>query len=124
MSGFAALVAICLVALASAVIGSWGVRVTRRTSDFLVASRSVGPTANAGAIAGEYLSAASFLGIAGLILRDGFDALWFPVGATAGYLALLLFVGAPLRRSGAYTVPDFAEARLGSPAVRTVINWS
>ncbi len=108
------------VALLSAVIGSIGVRVARSTSDFLVASRTVGPVANAGAISGEYLSAASFLGIAGLILRDGVDALWYPVGFTAGYLALVLFVAAPLRRSGAYTVPDFAEARLQSRNLRTI----
>jgi Na+(H+)/acetate symporter ActP len=115
-----ALVAMGLVALASAVIGALGVRFARSTSDFFVASRTVGPGANAGAISGEYLSAASFLGIAGLILRDGVDALWYPVGFTAGYLALVLFVSAPLRRSGAYTVPDFAEARLRSPALRKV----
>jgi Na+(H+)/acetate symporter ActP len=112
--------AMVLIAVLSAVIGSIGVRVARSTSDFLVASRTVGPTANAGAISGEYLSAASFLGIAGLILRDGVDALWYPVGYAAGYLALVLFVAAPLRRSGAYTVPDFAEARLRSPALRKV----
>jgi Na+(H+)/acetate symporter ActP len=109
-----------LIAVLSAVIGSIGVRVARSTSDFLVASRTVGPTANAGAISGEYLSAASFLGIAGLVLRDGVDALWYPVGYAAGYLALVLFVAAPLRRSGAYTVPDFAEARLRSPVLRAV----
>ncbi len=67
---------------------------------------------NAAAISGEYLSAASFLGVAGLIAKYGADALWYPVGFTAGYLGLLLFVAAPLRRSGAYTVPDFAEFRL------------
>jgi Na+(H+)/acetate symporter ActP len=119
-AGVIALVAMGLVALTSAVIGSLGVRVARSTSDFLVASRTVGTAANAGAISGEYLSAASFLGIAGLILRDGVDALWYPVGFTAGYLALVLFVAAPLRRSGAYTVPDFAEARLRSPPLRAV----
>ena len=113
-----ALVAIGLVALVSAVIGSIGVRVARSTSDFLVASRTVGPVANASAISGEYLSAASFLGVAGLILRDGADALWFPIAFTTGYLALVLFVAAPLRRSGAYTVPDFAEARLNSDGLR------
>ena len=86
---------------------------SRTTSDFLVASRSVGPRWNAAAISGEYLSAASFLGVAGLIAKYGADALWYPVGFTAGYLGLLLFVAAPLRRSGAYTVPDFAEFRLG-----------
>src|SRR3712207_4079523 len=115
-----ALIAIALVCVASAVIGSIGVRVARSTSDFLVASRTVGAGANAGAISGEYLSAASFLGIAGLVLKDGVDALWYPVGFTAGYLALLLFVAAPLRRSGAYTVPDFAEVRLGSAPLRRI----
>ncbi|MFR9803267.1 cation acetate symporter [Pseudonocardia sp. RS010] len=113
----AALAAILLVAVASTVIGMIGHR-SRRTSDFLVASRTVRPAANAGAISGEYLSAASFLGVAGLVLRDGVDALWYPVGYTAGYLSLLLFVAAPLRRSGAYTVPDFAELRLHSAALR------
>src|SRR5690606_6646227 len=48
----------------------------------------------------------------------GVDMLWYPVGYTAGYLLLLVLVAAPLRRSGAYTLPDFAESRLGSPAVR------
>jgi Na+(H+)/acetate symporter ActP len=66
----------------------------------------------------EYLSAASFLGVAGLVLAYGADMLWFPVGYTGGYLVLLVLVAAPLRRSGAYTLPDFAEARLESPAVR------
>jgi Na+(H+)/acetate symporter ActP len=115
-----ALLAIALVGAVSAAIGGLGVRVARTTSDFLVASRTVGPTVNASAISGEYLSAASFLGIAGLVLRDGADALWYPVAFVAGYLALLLFVAAPLRRSGAYTVPDFAEARLHSPVLRRV----
>ncbi|MCF6387102.1 cation acetate symporter [Mycobacterium sp. MBM] len=107
-------------AVATVVIGSWGVRLSRTTSDFLVASRSVGPRWNAAAISGEYLSAASFLGVAGLIAKYGADALWYPVGFTAGYLGLLLFVAAPLRRSGAYTVPDFAEFRLGSARLRKV----
>jgi Na+(H+)/acetate symporter ActP len=119
-TGILAIAAMGLIAVLSAVIGAIGVRVARSTSDFLVASRTVGPVANAGAISGEYLSAASFLGVAGLILRDGVDALWYPVGYAAGYLALVLFVAAPLRRSGAYTVPDFAEARLRSPVLRKV----
>ena len=101
-------------------VGAYGGRLSRTTSDFLVASRTVGPRWNAGAISGEYLSAASFLGVAGLIAKYGADALWYPVGFTAGYLGLLLFVAAPLRRSGAYTVPDFAEFRLGSARLRTV----
>ncbi|MEJ8282216.1 cation acetate symporter [Pseudonocardia spirodelae] len=119
LTAILSLVAIVLVAVASAVIGSVAHR-TRLTSDFLVASRSVPSRLNAGAISGEYLSAASFLGIAGLILVQGVDALWYAVGYTAGYLFLLLFVAAPLRRSGAYTVPDFADARLASPMLRKV----
>ncbi|WP_431235445.1 cation acetate symporter [Mycolicibacterium psychrotolerans] len=107
-------------AVATVAVGAYGVRLSRTTSDFLVASRTVGPRWNAAAISGEYLSAASFLGVAGLIAKYGADALWYPVGFTAGYLGLLLFVSAPLRRSGAYTVPDFAEFRLGSPRVRRV----
>ena len=106
--------------IATVAIGVYGVRFSRTTSDFLVASRTVGPHWNAAAISGEYLSAASFLGVAGLIAKYGADALWYPVGFTAGYLGLLLFVAAPLRRSGAYTVPDFAEFRLGSARLRRV----
>ncbi|WP_420751323.1 cation acetate symporter [Rhodococcus sp. O3] len=107
-------------AAATVAIGIYGVRLARTTSDFLVASRTVGPRWNAAAIAGEYLSAASFLGVAGLVAKYGADALWYPVGFAAGYLGLLLFVAAPLRRSGAYTVPDFAEFRLGTRWVRTL----
>ncbi|CAN5692690.1 cation acetate symporter [soil metagenome] len=113
-----ALPAIVLVTVATLVIGAYGVRFARTTSDFLVASRTVSPGWNASAISGEYLSAASFLGVAGLVMKFGADVLWYPVGFTAGYLAMLLFVAAPLRRSGAFTLPDFAEARLGSPRLR------
>jgi cation/acetate symporter len=112
--------AIAIVAAASALIGFYGLRVSRTTGDFYVASRTVRPWWNASAIGGEYLSAASFLGVAGLILLTGAGGLWFPIGYTAGYLMLLLFVAAPLRRSGAYTIPDFTEARLDSVAVRRV----
>ncbi|GGM29754.1 cation acetate symporter [Micromonospora sonchi] len=112
-----AIVAVTLLTLG---IGFYGLRLARTTSDFLVASRVVSPTWNAAAIGGEYLSAASFLGVAGLILKYGVDVLWYPVGFAAGYLALLLFVAAPLRRSGAFTLPDFCELRLGSRRLRTL----
>jgi Na+(H+)/acetate symporter ActP len=119
MSGAALpLLAVASVVLATIGIGVFGLRLARTTSDFLVASRSVSPLWNASAIGGEYLSAASFLGVAGLVMVYGADALWYPVGFVAGYFVLLLFVAAPLRRSGAYTVPDFAEVRLGSPRLR------
>ncbi len=112
------IVAVAVVVLLTLGIGSYGLRLARTTSDFLVASRAVSPLWNASAISGEYLSAASFLGIAGLVYAYGADMLWYPVGFVAGYLVLLLFVAGPLRRSGAYTVPDFAEARLSSSLVR------
>ncbi|MFE9609538.1 cation acetate symporter [Streptomyces sp. NPDC006012] len=118
MNSSYAVAAVALVVVATVLVGAFGLRVSRTTSDFYVASRTVGPHLNAAAISGEYLSAASFLGIAGLVLLQGPDMLWYPVGYTAGYLVLLLFVAAPLRRSGAYTLPDFAEARLASHAVR------
>lgn len=112
--------AIAVVSLASALIGFYGLRVSRTTGDFYVASRTVRPWWNASAIGGEYLSAASFLGVAGLVLLSGSTGFWFPIGYTAGYLMLLLFVAAPLRRSGAYTIPDFTAARLESRWVRRV----
>jgi Na+(H+)/acetate symporter ActP len=112
--------AVAVVAVATVAVGALGLRRAHRTSDFYVASRAVSPRWNAAAISGEYLSAASYLGIAGLILAYGVDMLWYPVGYTAGYLVLLALVAAPLRRSGAYTLPDFAEIRLGSLHVRRV----
>ncbi len=118
MTSWWPVVAIVAVVVATVGIGLFGVRVSRTTSDFLVASRSVSPMLNASAIGGEYLSAASFLGIAGLVLTYGVDMLWFPVGYTVGYLVLLVLVAAPLRRSGAYTLPDFAEMRTRSQKVR------
>jgi cation/acetate symporter len=114
------LVALVLVSAATLLVGTWGMKVSRTTSDFFVASRTVRPTLNAFAVSGEYLSAASFLGIAGLMLVYGADMLWYPVGWSAGYLVLLVLVAAPLRRSGAYTLPDFAEARLESRPVRNL----
>ncbi|MDQ4084463.1 MAG: cation acetate symporter [Actinomycetota bacterium] len=120
MNTTASILAVGLVAAATLVIGALGLRVSRTTSDFYVASRSVGPVWNASAIGGEYLSAGSFLGVAGLVLAFGADMLWYPVGWTAGYLVLLVLVASPLRRSGAYTLPDFAEVRLESVLARRI----
>ncbi|CAM03993.1 sodium:solute symporter family protein [Saccharopolyspora erythraea NRRL 2338] len=115
-----AAVAVALIVLLTLLIGLRGVAAMRTTSDFLVASRQVSPLVNSAAVSGEYLSAASFLGVAGIMVSDGVGALWYPVGFTAGYIAMLVLVAAPLRRSGALTVPDFAEARLASPGLRRV----
>ncbi len=113
-----AIAAVVLVGVTTVGVGALGLRLSRTTSDFYVASRAVNPWWNASAIGGEYLSAASFLGVAGMTLAFGTDILWYPVGYTAGYLVLLALVAAPLRRSGAYTLPDFAEIRLHSRMVR------
>jgi Na+(H+)/acetate symporter ActP len=120
MSESYGIAAISLVVLLTAIIGAFGLRISRTTSDFYVASRTVSPLWNASAIGGEYLSAASFLGVAGLILAYGADLLWLPVGFTGGYLIMLVLVAAPLRRSGAYTLPDFTELRLNSARLRAL----
>lgn len=115
--------ALLVVCLATVLVAVHGLRLSRTTGDFYVASRTVRPWWNASAIGGEYLSAASFLGISGLIVVSGQSGLWFPIGYTAGYLMLLLFVAAPLRRSRAYTLPDFAQIRLGSVALRRLTTY-
>ena len=106
--------------LATVVVGVIATRKASTAADFYVASRSVGVVMNASAISGEYLSAASFMGIAGLVMKNGYDALWYPVGYAAGYLLLLLFIAGPLRRFGAFTIPDFAQGRFDSPAFRKI----
>ena len=114
---------VAFVALMTAVTIFLGIHATRQSktaSDFFVAGRSVSVFWNASAISGEYLSAASFMGIAGLLMKNGYDALWYPVCYATGYLFLLLFIAGPLRRFGAYTIPDFAEGRFDSPAFRKV----
>lgn len=93
---------------------------SKSASDFFVAGRSVSVGWNASAISGEYLSAASFMGIAGMVMSVGYDALWYPVCYACGYLFLLLFIAGPLRRFGAYTIPDFAEGRYDSPLFRKI----
>ena len=93
---------------------------SKSASDFFVAGRAVSVGWNASAISGEYLSAASFMGIAGMVMSVGYDALWYPVCYACGYLFLLLFIAGPLRRFGAYTIPDFAEGRFDSPLFRRI----
>jgi len=106
--------------LATIALGLYATRRAKTASDFFVAGRSVSVFWNASAISGEYLSAASFMGIAGLLMKNGYDALWYPACYATGYLFLLLFIAGPLRRFGAYTIPDFAEGRFNSPTFRKV----
>lgn len=123
MMAVLSLLTLLVVCLATVLVAVHGLRLSRTTSDFYVASRTVRPWWNASAIGGEYLSAASFLGVAGLIVVSGQSGLWFPIGYTAGYLMLLLFVAAPLRRSQAYTLPDFAQIRFASLPLRKLTTY-
>ncbi|WP_394160092.1 sodium/solute symporter [Galactobacter valiniphilus] len=111
MNSLASAAAIGLVCAVTILVALRGGHRSRTTADVYVAARSVRPWFNASAIGGEYLSAASFLGVTGLIVLSGRDGLWYPVGYAAGFLMLLLFVAAPLRRSGAYALSDFALVR-------------
>ncbi len=101
-------------------MGFWSARRSKTAHDFYVAGRTVSVGWNASAISGEYLSAASFMGVAGMVMSSGYDALWYPVCYACGYLFLLLFIAGPLRRFGAYTIPDFAEGRFDSPLFRKI----
>lgn len=101
-------------------MGFWSAGKSKNAGDFFVAGRSVSVGWNASAISGEYLSAASFMGVAGMVMLNGYDALWYPVCYACGYLFLLLFIAGPLRRFGAYTIPDFAEGRYDSPVFRKI----
>lgn len=114
------LICVILMVAATVYLGIWITKKASGASDFFVAGRSVGVGMNASAISGEYLSAASFMGVAGLVMKFGYDPLWYPVCYAAGYLFLLLFIAGPLRRFGAYTIPDFAEGRFDSPGFRKI----
>jgi cation/acetate symporter len=115
------ILAFSLVTVAGTIgMGLMTARRSKTASDFFVAGRSVSVGWNASAISGEYLSAASFMGIAGMVMKNGYDALWYPVCYACGYLFLLLFIAGPLRRFGAYTIPDFAEGRYDSPIFRKI----
>ncbi|TVP63536.1 MAG: cation acetate symporter [Nitriliruptor sp.] len=112
----ASLAVLALVATLVSVI-AW--RHTRATTvDFFLAGRRTGMITNAGAICGDYLSAASFLGVAGAVYASGLDGIWYATGFAAGFVPVLLFVAAPLRRLGTVSLPDFLAVRFDSAQVR------
>ncbi|MDA2806092.1 sodium/solute symporter [Nocardiopsis suaedae] len=88
------------------------------TLDFYLAGRRVGVATNACAICGDYLSAASFMGVAAAVYASGLDGMWYAAGFAAGFVPVLLFVAAPLRRFGEFSIPDFLGKRLGSDGAR------
>jgi cation/acetate symporter len=94
-------------------------RHTRATTvDFFLAGRRTGMITNAAAICGDYLSAASFLGVAAAVYASGLDGVWYATGFAAGFVPVLLFVAAPLRRLGSVSLPDFLAVRFDSDQVR------
>jgi cation/acetate symporter len=90
------------------------------TVDFYLAGQRIGVVTNACAICGDYFSAASFLGVAAAVYAFGLDGVWYATGFAAGFVPLLLFVAAPLRRFGKFSFPDFLARRFDSEAVRLV----
>ncbi|MDY7088739.1 MAG: cation acetate symporter [Actinomycetota bacterium] len=114
-----------LAALAAVLVVVTGLAVVIRphgasTLDFYLAGRRVGVVTNACAICGDYFSAASFLGVAAAVYVSGVDGVWYAVGFAAGFVPVLLFFAAPLRRFGEFSIPDFLGRRLASERVRLV----
>ncbi|MGQ0765621.1 MAG: sodium:solute symporter family transporter [Gemmatimonadota bacterium] len=96
----------------------WAARRTRTTDDFYAASRSITAGQNGFALAGDYMSAASFLGIAGLVSTTGFDGLIYSTGWLVGWPVVLFLIAEPLRNLGRYTFADVVAARLRQAPVR------
>ncbi len=91
---------------------------TKSTAEFYVAGRGINAIQNALALSGDYMSAASFLGVAGLVWAYGYDGIWYAAGFFGGWLVLLLFLASPIRRFGAYTIADFVAGRFHSRKLR------
>ncbi|WP_170008337.1 sodium:solute symporter family protein [Bacillus fonticola] len=92
----------------------------RQTSDFYVAGRGVPAVFNGMAIGADWMSAASFIGMAGTVLVLGYDGLGYIMGWTGGYLLLTFLLAPQLRKYGRYTVPEFIGDRYGSHGARVL----
>jgi cation/acetate symporter len=102
------------------VITYYAAKRTHTTSEFYSAGRAITGYQNGWAVAGDYMSAASFLGISGLIAFYGYDGFLYSVGFLVAYLTVLLLVAEPLRNTGKYTMADVLAFRLRSKSVRGV----
>ena len=96
----------------------WAARRTRTTEHFYAAGRTISAGQNGFALAGDYMSAASFLGIAGLVSTTGFDGLIYSTGWLVGWPVVLFLIAEPLRNLGKYTFADVVAARLQQVPVR------
>src|SRR3954470_1761497 len=98
----------------------WAARRATGATAFFAANRQITGWQNGVAVAGDYMSAASFLGIAGLIAFFGYDGFMFSVGWLVAYLTVLLVVAEPLRNAGKYTMADVLAYRLNPRPVRAM----
>jgi cation/acetate symporter len=96
----------------------WAAKRTRTTEHFYAAGRTISPGQNGFALAGDYMSAASFLGIAGLVSTTGFDGLIYSTGWLVGWPVVLFLIAEPLRNLGKYTFADVVALRLKQTPVR------
>jgi cation/acetate symporter len=96
----------------------WAAKRTKTTADFYAAKGSITGFQNGWAIAGDYMSAATFLGMAGLISLNGFDGFLYPTGWMVAFVTVLLVVAEPCRNSGKYTVGDVLSFRSSPKPVR------
>ena len=96
----------------------WAAKRTKTTDDFYAAGRTVTAGQNGFALAGDYMSAASFLGIAGLVSTSGFDGLIYSTGWLVGWPVVLFLIAEPLRNLGRYTFADVVALRLRQTPVR------
>lgn len=96
----------------------WAARRTKTASDFYAAGGGITGFQNGLAIAGDYMSAASFLGIAGLVYTSGFDGLIYAIGFLVGWPIVLVLIAEPLRNLGKYTFADVASFRLQQKPIR------
>jgi cation/acetate symporter len=98
----------------------WAARRSTGSSAYFAAGRSLTAWQNGVAVAGDYMSAASFLGIAGIIAYQGYDGFMYSVGWLVAYLTVLLVVAEPLRNAGKYTMADVLAYRLSPRPVRAM----
>lgn len=98
----------------------WAARRTRSTSDFYAAGSSISGLQNGLAIAGDFMSAASFLGISGLVFASGFDGLIYSIGFLVGWPIILFLLAERLRNLGKYTFADAVSYRLRPLPIRSL----
>ncbi|MDQ6860611.1 MAG: sodium/solute symporter [Verrucomicrobiota bacterium] len=106
------------------VVTYFSARRTQGTSAYFAAGRRITGWQNGLAVAGDYMSAASFLGIAGMIAFNGYDGFMYSVGFLVAYLTVLIIVAEPLRNAGKYTMADVLAYRLKPRPVRAMASLS